>query len=304
MPEHRARWSPAQDNPPTPSYWLAWLATIASAATIIAGLMYGYGWLILAQFYSEFGVNPEEVGVTFAFVTVRIAIIMGALSVVVALTILALRLLGRIKIVGPSASEERATARFDVIFFERFAGAAWGGSFLASCIIIVIFDAFGIVLIDERDAGLLALLAVGTASAPLWMWVILLAWLALSGWTVGRVISLQKMMNVLTIVLWFGIAGMLSFAAWWLPREMADIVQRGEDLASARFISYISYVGLRVDSVEVTAAGSDTISPSLDSGRCVKLLGSAGGVTILYDPQQQLLVRAPTERLILEKPCR
>jgi len=118
------------------------------------------------------------------------------------------------------------------------------------------------------------------------------------------VISLQKLVNALTITLWLGIAGVLAFAAWWLPREMADMVRRGEDPTSVRFMNYINYVGLRVDSVEVTAVGSDTISPSLDSGRCVRLLGSAGGVTVLYDPQQQLLVRAPTERLLIEKPCR
>jgi len=137
MLEHRARWSPAQDNPPTPSHWLA---TIASTATVIAGLLYGYGWLILAQFYSQFGVNPEDVGVTFAFVTVRIAILVGALSVVVALTMLTLRLLGRMRISGPAESDERVDTRLDIIFSWDYLGATWFGSFLALGIIAIIFD--------------------------------------------------------------------------------------------------------------------------------------------------------------------
>lgn len=89
---------------------------------------------------------------------------------------------------------------------------------------------------------------------------------------------------------------------FWIPRVMADVV-RGSDM-SAAVLPYLSRIGLHADAVQVTATDGGRVSPTLDAGRCVRLLGASSGMTVLYDPSSQVLVRVPTERLIIERPCR
>lgn len=93
---------------------------------------------------------------------------------------------------------------------------------------------------------------------------------------------------------------MLLAGIWLLPRTMADTV-RGRDLAAA--VPFLSVVGLRADGVQISTADGGLVSPRLPEG-CVRLLGSANGVTVLFDPARQLLVRVPSDRLLIERPCR
>jgi hypothetical protein len=67
------------------------LEVAISSATVVVGLLYGYGWIILAQFYGRFGLIPEDVGVTFAFVTVRVAFVVAILFFVLAIVEVLLR---------------------------------------------------------------------------------------------------------------------------------------------------------------------------------------------------------------------
>jgi hypothetical protein len=293
---------PQQDNPSVWQFGRDGVALIASTATVVAGLLYGYGWLILAQFYGRFGVSPEDVGVTFAFVTVRIAIIIGVISAVVAPTILILKSLSKIKIARQlpltniSNSSEFPPKGWGWIWYL---GATWGGAFVTLVVISAILQSF--FGLDPDNESINTIVGGIFIMAPLWIGIVLWTWLAISERMAGRTFSLRQAARIATVVIMLGSVGILVFAAWWLPRSMADTVQQEKDLA---YVHFLDYIGLRAESVEVTAVGGSSISPRLNSGSCVRLLGSSGGVTILYDPQQRLLVRAPAQNLIIEKPCR
>jgi hypothetical protein len=48
-----------------------WAAQAAQITTGVAGLSYAFGWILMTRFYGELGVDPEDAGVTFAWLVVR-----------------------------------------------------------------------------------------------------------------------------------------------------------------------------------------------------------------------------------------
>jgi hypothetical protein len=61
---------------------------------LAGAVMYGLGWIFVARFYGEVGVSPEEVGVDWLWVLVRVGIAALLVAIVVALATLAIRSFG------------------------------------------------------------------------------------------------------------------------------------------------------------------------------------------------------------------
>jgi hypothetical protein len=61
---------------------------------LAAGVLYGLGWIFVARFFGEPGVSPEEVGVDWLWVLVRVGIAAVLVATVLALATLAVRFLG------------------------------------------------------------------------------------------------------------------------------------------------------------------------------------------------------------------
>lgn len=298
------------------------LASAAGTATVVAGILYGYGWLLLTQFYAYFDVAPEEVGVTFAFITVRIALLFAVFGLVVVTAYLMLRAAGRVRwrpersrpAADPSDSAYVRLRRWvDTAGTFEQAKAA-GVVFLVASVGLgglaaLLGSAFGIDIEAPEHQTIGGLFGAAVLSAPLWVFATALgATYAWDRWRPrvlrGRlpdVVSLRRPARVLTVVLAVGVAATVLAPIWWAPRLMADVV-RGPDPAAT--VPGLSLIGLRVDSVRVSTVMTPSDAMSLLVGRCVRLLGSAAGTTVLYDPGTQLLVRLPTESVVLVRPCR
>lgn len=174
---------------------------MASAGTAFAGVLYAYGWLILAQFYGSFRVSPEEVGLTFTFVTVRVAFIVVAIFLVGIFFSLILRPLARLKVGGGRAAmrpvshtpplqgddpaakkttpEERGTlgSWWKGSWLKDQAGwkdqAVWAvGSWWVGAVLLgavtLLLGAFGIDLEDKRYETWAGILGLAWIASPLW----------------------------------------------------------------------------------------------------------------------------------------
>jgi hypothetical protein len=63
-----------------------WAAQAAQITTGVAGLSYAFGWILMTRFYGELGVEPEDAGVTFAWLVVR-AFFVGLAALAVMLVV-------------------------------------------------------------------------------------------------------------------------------------------------------------------------------------------------------------------------
>ena len=306
------------------------LASAAGVATVVAGVLYAYGWVVLAQFYGSFDVSPEEVGVTFAFVTVRVALVMAVLAVLVALVLLPLRVLARARFDGrrlpltgwsrfvgslrrweQAGSELRSLpwrARFTWRVIGRFVAALAVAGFvgylataLGLAVSVGVLTLVGVDVQNIDPESPVASWAAGiTFATPVVLGLVILG----VNRTVNRIqhgsFSFARLARVFfALFLTITVVALLA-PIWLLPPAMAETV-RSRNLAAP--VPFLWVVGLRADGVDVTTADGGPVSPRV-SGGCVRLLGSANGVTVLFDPAQQLLVRVPSERLLIERPCR
>ena len=287
----------------------------AGGATLIVAVLYGYGWLVLAQFYGAFEVNPEDVGVTFAFVTVRVALVMAVLVMVVAVAVLPLRALARRRLDGTrlpqmvplplvqswraDISAGRNIGTYVVVILVVILAGLWA-LLVLGLVILVVFNAvvqlLGLDVRNPAAANVVGILFFATGIAI----VLLLAGIyQLYEHVRHGSISLRRPARLLIGFLLASVVGVLAAGIWLLPRAMADTV-RGRGLGAT--VPFLPLVGLRADGVRVSTTDGAPVSPRLPGG-CVRLLGFANGVTVLFDPAQQLLVRVPTERLLIQQPC-
>jgi hypothetical protein len=48
-----------------------WFGQAAQVGTGVAGFSYGFGWVLATRFYSNFGIDPQDAGVDFAWLAIR-----------------------------------------------------------------------------------------------------------------------------------------------------------------------------------------------------------------------------------------
>ncbi|MGD9528481.1 MAG: hypothetical protein AB7L91_16775 [Dehalococcoidia bacterium] len=286
-------------------------------------MLYGYGWLVLAQFYGSFEVNPEDVGVTFAFITVRVALVMAVLATGLAAIVLPLSAFGRARFDGTRLPR---TDSLEFVHFPRavltrlvrgsppltgqmswkYLRTIWAGTFALAILVAVLLQLLGVVDLEAPDPTIVepgdvvaGWMFLAVLTAPVWAGLPILGIDALARRIRRSSISLRGPALLITGLLITGTVVVLVAGIWLLPRAMAESV-RGRDLAAS--VPFLSLVGLRADSVQVTTVSGGPVSPRLPEG-CVRLLGSANGVTVLFDPVRQLLVRVPSDHLLIERPC-
>ena len=61
------------DRPRLP---LTSVAAIAPVTTLVGFALYGIGWIFAEQFYSRLGLTPEEAGVGFGWIVIRVAVLL------------------------------------------------------------------------------------------------------------------------------------------------------------------------------------------------------------------------------------
>jgi hypothetical protein len=151
------------------------------------------------------------------------------------------------------------------------------------------------------DDPVAAFLGLAWIFAPLWLAGLVYGYRWISSRTAGRSVSLRDPVRYLKVGLWVIVGCSAVALAVLLPRAMANGVESSDHPKS---IPILSLMGLRVDGVSVSSTDGAPVAPGLISGRCVWLLGSADGVTALYDAQQDLLIRVSTDRVVTQRPCR
>lgn len=240
------------------------LRLLVEASSVGAAALYGYGWVIASLFYGSFDVAPEEVGIGFAYVTIRVFFVVAAAAAVVAGGWWALQRLGRRQRLL-DLRKERVTN------IAEWALRALGAGFVG------IAGDWGRIALGSLALFLLSLAVLVTVQLRDAIRVDLGAALRVASWAFVVVAAL-----VVVVV---------------TPAELAD--ELADDVRAGRDVELRPLLGITLVQVDrVHAVADGTALPA-----CVGLLGTEGGTTVLYDAEAGRVVRIPQERVVLTSPC-
>jgi hypothetical protein len=248
--------------------------------SVLAALLYAFGWVFGARLYGRFGVSPEEVGFDFSFLLVRIAFIASLFVVIAGLFVW---LFGRLVKQDVSARTIKWILRV----------------ILASPLIVLWVK----VAVPDAPGEVLSFMLLTT--------VIMLCLVAVFGITgeqaakaKGGRVHLAKTVKVIQILVVCIFAGLLVYSPFFAADKVADRVAKGDEVA-APVLPGIS--GLRIELVHVSTNDGAVISPDLGWAACLHLLGGADGIIVLYAHEHEQVLCLPQGRLDLEEdleqPC-
>lgn len=256
---------------------------------MLAAFIYGFGWVLTARFYGKFGVSPEEVGVGFAFLLVRVVFVLMASLVILGSIWGSLRWLservGWLEI--PTSSPLRLVAG---------AIAVSGGALVVVLLPViavpvavpVITNFLGDLYRRRRRNTADANVDEDTSDRP-------------SREPHSRPMRID-LGHLLKVTSWFfavAAVAMVLLAPFILADRLASQVRIGDELA----VSVLPGVaGLRVQKVMAMTTDGMPVTESVPNGSCVSLLGSSE-VAVLYDHRRGVTSRVPVGRLSLEQPC-
>jgi hypothetical protein len=247
------------------------LQSWVEASSLLAAVLYAFGWIFTARLFARFSVTPEEVGFSFAFLLIRVVFLVLAF---VAIVVLIVWVLNR---VAAAFSDSKRTT-FPAEFLTR-------------------------VLVTGAGVVILAVIGV-SGGVGRWIGLIFIAARAALGAILvehfGISFSYKAMFRFLSYgVAVLGIAALIA-APFWAANQYADQIEDGKELR-APILPGIA--GLSIQRVQATTSDDEPISPKLGGSACVHLLGSSGGTLVLYDYESDSVVRVPQGRVSLEDPC-
>lgn len=273
---------------PSGSLLRSWI----EASSVLAAALYAFGWILTARFLARFGVSPEEVG--FAYLIIRVASVVMAFVAVAGGAFWALSWLAeygestRIKV--PRASVRNAVqltlalvgvvVNVVLVAWVVADGVSWVG-LLAIPVVVAVWT--GVLVVFARRL-------LGKRVGPVWATEYYDS-LGFSIKTFLRIVSIVFVMGVIVGLIW------LPFLA---ADRYADQVGRGEEL---RTPVLPGITGLSAQLVQTTTVDDEPLSATLGRSACLHLLGSAGGVVVLYDHADDTVIRVPQERVSLQHPC-
>ena len=295
-----------------PANW----TSVASQSTAIAALLYAYGWVFLRIFYSAFGVEPEEVGISFAFLVVRVGVTVGVLAVAALLVTRAMNLLPAFgkqaetttpllqavdsdpesktppqPTAGPLAVTDSPAAR-SWNFLSTLTG------FLTTVAALVATFVHG----KKGFSGSIPWGVVGKVVLAAAVLLIVVGGVILVIATVRKTASqtLSRIARALQrIFLGFAVA-VLLFGALWVPIHYRTEIVDGKNVSHSYVLAAL---GLNIETVSVEPSPGSAEKLDLPN-RCLVLLGSASGITILYDPEDgRHTYRVPSDSIIVTMPC-
>ena len=155
-----------------------WAGQAAQVTTGVAGLSYAFGWVLMARFYGALGVEPEDVGITFAWLVAR-AFLVGVLALVAVLSVRWLQLrstsASSTKLVVSVGNDVRSYIELKLPFNGRYLLRVIAGilaGFLITLLVLLPFYLGDRLATDARagrsvDFGLLGISAIRTAQVRL-----------------------------------------------------------------------------------------------------------------------------------------
>lgn len=292
-----------------------------SGATVIAAVLYAYGWILVTRFYDRFGVSPEEAGFGFGELTVRVGVVLGIVLAIVGVPIwLVVAGIGRWQ---RHAHTSRTPA-------SRLRGTRLPTSALppaSPAMMVRLFAAprsivFAVVLATYAVFGASGWLAWDATDSWPWWWRLPavvyggalaggLAGLAMFGLYIAVEVTLRWIRTsaerTQQIARWVGgavavgVVGVFVLALGLLPAWQADrVIDHGQEVR----LGLPGLVVLRVERVEFRPIEPNATDESrLPPGACVHYLGSSGSVSVVYDHERKATVRVPTGSMRLVTPC-
>lgn len=326
---------PESDNDQAFDGWsplsFGFLKSWAAISGILGVILYGLGWLFFSRFYADFGLTPEDVGVTFATLVVRVAAILVMILTIAAMT--GVLLFGAmIWIVGWRRQTRKTVLGWLILIagagvvlnlvLEGLSAVGLPGGFLLE--LIPSYDDQGLnvaLALDGVAIGFwlgVGLFAVGLARGKIRVREPLQAdaltdtqaeerqksiWPYLRRlfkfvrkiwrWLVYRVGP--ESARIATVTLVIVLASAVAYQrAWELAQLAVEEVRAGEDFV-------IDPLGVRlfaVEKVQVEASEAGGTTRSL-LDNCVHLLGEAEGRISFYNHRDQIVVRVPAATIIL-----
>jgi hypothetical protein len=240
------------------------------ASSILAAALYAFGWILTARFLAKFGVSPEEVGFSFAYLIIRVAFIVMAF----------------VAVAGG-------------LFWTLSRLAEYGESTRIKLPRASVRNAVQLTLVLVGIVGNILLVAQVVADGVSWVGLVAIP-VVVAVWTGVIVIFARRLLGkrvgpfVLAVIV--GLMGVPFLAA----DRYADQVEAGEEL---RTPVLPGITGLSAQLVQTTTVDDEPLSATLGRSACLHLLGSAGGVAVLYDHASDTVIRVPQERVSLEHPC-
>jgi hypothetical protein len=254
------------------------LKSWVEASSLLAAVVYAFGWIFTARLYARFDVTPEEVGFSFAFLLIRVVFIVSAFAAIVALVVWALNKLAaysgsrrirlRYSVLGRIASlVVLALAIIVLLRWTEFDFTPWWLGVITGTISFILRD---IARSDDDDST---------------------SRIDFSVYGVLRSIS-------------YGFAAIsiavLVALPFWAADQYANQIEEGREL---RAPILPGVAGLSIQRVQATTVDAEPISPRIGTSACLHLLGSSGGFIVLYDHESESVVRVPQGRVSLEDPC-
>jgi hypothetical protein len=262
-----------------------WTAA-ASLSTVAAAVLYAYGWIFMRWFYAAFGVQPEEVGITFAYLVVRVGVIMAILvGMLLGLRWLLAHVLGIFE--QPDIRDSFTKVGSGIVALIG-AGLSlfvllghYSPSKSGSSGYLVFNIGAGAFALASAALGILSLPPVRKASSESWA----------KGTKTARRVLERIILIVLLVTL---LAGLV-----WIPVHYRQLVESGKDLSGSKVLAL---VGLDIEDVKASLPSGMKSNVHLPTS-CLVFLGSGGETTILYYPHSHTTYRVPSNEVTISAPC-
>jgi hypothetical protein len=259
-------------------------AELLAAFTLAAAALYTFIWATYEQYYFAIGLNGDDVGLSYVTVLSRAALSLG---IIIAMVFAGLFL----------ASADYTTSRLKT--------RIEGGTVIKNVAIAVHGPVLAVIV---RGIAVLAIPRLLTGNGGSLDGVFIVAALLLTPAVLllayRGVAALTPMENsptlrfVLTVIM-SGASLVLLFAAFYVgPQAIGSRAAR--ELQSAEF-TITTRLGLQVVPVVATWTSGSTPTGMAETG-LYYYLGRANEVTILYDPSSKLVLRIPSQNIVLRTP--
>lgn len=252
-------------------------------AAVFGGATYGLGWLFTAGLASRLGIYPEEAGLTFTFIAVRTAFLVLAVLAVSA---------PALYIVWNSRTARR--------FWESGAendSAIFNGAFLA--LLLALFMTCFVFLISWRPWQYrLPWSIVLTAGSAIGFTLFLVS--AYVGIAKARYGSKaddpspgwQRRRRPLGLLMVLLVGAFLCVLTWYSGAFVASQVKDGDSID-------LGVLHFRPVSVNLPRSVATTLFQGEPQPDCFMYLGSADGLHVLYDPQENRILRVATASVVV-----
>lgn len=287
----------------------------AQAATLVGAVVYAYGWYFLSVVLSEWSLSPEDVGVTFSFLVVRLAPLLMLVVAPAYLAVLwldkhdktSITLPPRVVPVAPATGESPSNVEQDDSAADQEEDGVWvlvigvGGLIFGYLLVVgfislgfewVVENWFGVeddeVFLDRHE-WLYAVLFFGPAAIGFALIVVFDWWEDFR--RKQRQFRIGPFAKVVRGILALAVVGGLLYLPFPSREAIADEIEQGKSVDVG--LSFINL--LRFQQVQLTVDGEEQ--------GCVVLLGVGSGFGAFVDPQDGRVFQVPTARVAFERGC-